>query len=138
MTPNVPPIVRRTSTPSCSEDRSDCIAELSEWADQYLAELEKQSDARAAQVESLLTAGDYEAIREWLAQWLAEDSSIHSLLNRYREARSRFRKARQRHRRRQLYGEVIDRITGKASTKSLTGSGADLHSKTDQVNNWQE
>jgi len=34
--------------------------------------------------------------------------------------------------------EVIDRITGKASTKSLTGSGADLHSKTDQVNNWQE
>jgi hypothetical protein len=100
--------------------------------------LEKQSEARAAQVESLLTVGDYEAIREWLDHWLAEDSSIHSLLNRYREARSRFREARQGHRRRQLYGEVIDRITGKASTKSLTGSGADLHSKTDQVNNWQE
>ena len=138
MTPNVPPIVRRTSTPSCSEDRSDCIVELSEWADQYLAELEKQSEARAAQVESLLTVGDYEAIREWLDHWLAEDSSIHSLLNRYREARSRFREARQDHRRRQHYGEVIDRITGKASTKSLTGSGADFHDNPDQVKNWQE
>ncbi len=138
MTPNVPPIVRRTSTPSCSEDRSDCIVELSEWADQYLAELEKQSEARAAQVESLLTVGDYEAIREWLDHWLAEDSSIHSLLNRYREARSRFREARQGHRRRQHYGEVIDRITGKASTKSLTGSGADFHDNPDQVKNWQE
>jgi hypothetical protein len=100
--------------------------------------LEKQSEARAAQVESLLTVGDYEAIREWLDHWLAEDSSIHSLLNRYREARSRFREARQGHRRRQHYGEVIDRITGKASTKSLTGSGADFHDNPDQVKNWQE
>jgi hypothetical protein len=122
--PNVPPIEIQTKTPSCSEDRRDCIQELSDWADQYRGELEKQSSARAAQIESLLTAGDYEAIREWIDQWLAEDSSRSSLLNRYREVRSQFREARQRQRQRQLYGSVIDRITGKASTDSLTGSGA--------------
>ncbi|HEY9602592.1 MAG TPA: hypothetical protein V6C85_13335 [Allocoleopsis sp.] len=35
-----------------------------------------------------------------------------------------------RQRQHQLYGSVLDRITGKASTKSLTGSGADLYSQT--------
>ncbi len=114
--PNVPPEIR-TETPSCSEDRRDCIAELSDWADQYRSEVEKQSSARAAQVESLLTAGDYEAIREWIDQWQAEDSSRNSLLNRYREARSQFREERQRQRQQQLYGSVIDRITGRGTRR---------------------
>ena len=115
--PNVPPIVRQTKTPSCSEDRRDCMTELSEWADQYRAEIEKQSSARAAQVESLLTAGDYEAIREWINQWEEEDSSRNSLLNRYREARSQFREERQRQRQKQLIGSVIDKITGRGTRR---------------------
>lgn len=129
--PNVPPIEIQTKTPSCSENRRDCIAELSEWADQYRGELEKQSDARAAQVESLLIAGDYEAIREWLSEWEAEDKAPDSLRNRYCQARSQLREERYRQRQRQLYGSVIDKITG-ASTDSLTGSGADFHSQIDQ------
>ena len=108
------------------------MTQLSDWADQYRAELEKQSSARACEIESLLNAGDYEAIREWIDQWLAEDSSRSSLLNRYREVRSQFRQASQRQRQRQLYGSVLDKITGKASTKSLTRSGADLNSQIDR------
>lgn len=77
--PNVPPIEIQTKTPSCEEDRRDGIAELSEWADQYRNEIEKQSSARAAQVESLLFSGDYEAIREWLSEWESEDKSPDSL-----------------------------------------------------------
>ncbi len=127
--PNVPPIVRQTKTPSCEEDRLHCVQELSDWADQYRDELEKQSSARAAQVESLLTTGDYEAIREWLCEWEAEDKAPDSQRNRYCQARSELRQERYRQRQRQLYGSVLDKITGKASTKSLTGSGADLHSQ---------
>ncbi len=115
--PNVPPIVRQTKAPSCSEDRRDCLTELSDWVDQYRGELEKQSSARAAQVESLLTAGDFDAIREWIDQWESEDSSRNSLLNRYREARSQFREERQRQRQKQLYGEVIDKITGRGTRR---------------------
>lgn len=89
------------------------MTQLSEWADQYRSELEKQSSARAAQVESLLTAGDYEAIREWLDQWEAEDKAPNSLHNRYREARSKLREERQRQRQRQLYGSVLDKIMGR-------------------------
>ncbi|HEY9634868.1 MAG TPA: hypothetical protein V6D14_15805 [Coleofasciculaceae cyanobacterium] len=115
--PNVPSIVRQTKTPNCSEDRRDCLTELSDWVDQYRAELEKQSSARAAQVESLLTAGDYEAIREWVSQWQGEDSSRNSLLNRYREARSQFREERYRQRQQQLYGSVINRITDRGARR---------------------
>jgi hypothetical protein len=100
------------------------MTELSEWADQYRGEVEKQSSARAAQIESLLIAGDYEAIREWLTQWEEEDKAPDSLRSRYREARSELLKERHRQHQRQLYGSVIDKITG-ASTDSLTGSGAD-------------
>jgi hypothetical protein len=102
------------------------MTELSDWTDQLRAELEKQSSARAAQVESLLTAGDYQAIAEWLSQWQAEDKAPDSLFKRYRDARSELRKERYRQRQQQLYGSVIDRITNKeASTDSLDGSGAD-------------
>ncbi len=93
------------------------MTELSDWVDQYRAEIEKQSSARAVQVESLLTAGDYEAICEWLSQWQSEDSSKNSLLNRYREARSQFREERQRQRQKQLYGSVIDKITGRGARR---------------------
>ncbi len=117
MNPNLPPIVRQTKTPSCSEDRRDCVQELSDWADQYRGELEKQSSARAAQIEALLIAGDFDAIREWVDQWQSEDSSRNSLLNRYREARSQFREERQRQRQKQLYGSVIDKITGKGARR---------------------
>jgi hypothetical protein len=105
------------------------MTELSEWADQYRAEIEKQSSARAAQVESLLTAGDYEAIREWLCEWEAEDKAPDSLCNRYCQARSQLRE--ERYRQRQLYGSVLDKITG-VSTKDLTRPGADLHSQLDR------
>ncbi len=99
------------------------MTQLSDQADQLRAELEKQSSARAAQVESLLTAGDYKAIREWLDQWESEDKEPGSLCQRYRSVRSELRKERYRQRQQQLYGSVIDKITGKATTKSLSGSG---------------
>ena len=108
------------------------MTQLQDWADQYRSELEKQSSARAAQIESLLTAGDYEAIREWLSLWEAEDKAPNSLYQQYREARRELRQERCRQRQQQLYGSVINKITGKASTKSLTGSGADLFQTTQQ------
>ncbi len=107
------------------------MTQLSDQADQLRAELEKQSSARAAQVESLLTAGNYEAIAEWLSQWQAEDKAPDSLFKRYREARQNLLKERQRQRQQQLYGSVIDRITGKATTKSLSGSGDGSNPTTD-------
>jgi hypothetical protein len=97
---------------------------LSEQAEQCRAELEKQSANRAAQIESLLTAGDYDAVREWVDEWEKEDKESDSLFQRYREIRSQLRQERYRQRQHQLYGSVIDRITGRASTDSLSSSGA--------------
>ena len=91
------------------------MTQLQEWAEQYRSELEKQSSARAAQIESLLTAGDYEAIREWLDQWEQEDKAPDSLRYQYRSARLELRQERYRQRQQQLYGEVIDRITGQGT-----------------------
>jgi hypothetical protein len=59
------------------------MTQLQEWASQYRAELEKQSSARASQIESLLTAGDYDAIREWIEQWEAEDKGEDSIRSSY-------------------------------------------------------
>ncbi len=109
------------------------MTQLSERASQYRSELEKQSSARAAQVESLLTAGDYEAIREWLGEWETEDKAPNSLYQQYRSTRQELREERYRQRQQRLYGSMLDKITGKASTKSLTGSGADS-SQTTAVN----
>jgi hypothetical protein len=108
------------------------VTQLSERASQYRSELEKQSSARAAQVESLLTAGDYEAIREWLDQWEAEDNARNSLYQKYRSVRQELREERYRQRQQRLYGSVIDKITGKAkaSTKDLTRPGADYSQTT--------
>ncbi len=108
------------------------MTQLTDWVDQYRSELEKQSSARAAQLESLLTAGDYEAIREWLTQWEREDKAPGSLRQRYREVRSQFRQERDRQH--QLYGSVLNKLTGRASTKDLTRPGADLSSQTTESN----
>ena len=74
------------------------VTQVSEWASQYRGELQKQSSTRAAQVESLLTAGDYEAIREWLEEWEAEDKALNSLFQQYRSARQELREERYRQR----------------------------------------
>lgn len=89
------------------------MTQLQEWAEQYQSELQKQSSSRATQLESLLFGGDFDAIREWLEQWEAEDKKPDSLHSRYREVRWQLRKERYRQRQRQLYGSVIDRVTGK-------------------------
>ncbi len=91
------------------------MQELSDWADQYRGELEKECSARAAQVESLLIAGDYEAICEWLNQWQQEDKDPDSIRQRYRETRLELRQERYRQRQRQLYGSVLDKITGRGT-----------------------
>jgi hypothetical protein len=109
------------------------MTQLSDWASQLKNELEKQTGARAAQVESLLFSGDFDAIREWLEQWQQEDKDPSSLLQRYRSVRSKLRKERYRQHQQQLYGQVIDKIKGKASTKSLTGSGASSIPTTDTL-----
>ncbi len=100
------------------------MAELSDWADQYRGELEKQSSTRAAQIEALLMNADYEAITEWLKQWQVEDKAPDSQFMRYRNARSELREERYRQRSQQLYGSVIDRITGKASADELHSPSA--------------
>lgn len=91
------------------------MTQLQEWAEQYRSELEKESSARASQVESLLFAGDFDAIREWIDQWEQEDKNPDSLRQQYRSVRSELREERHRQHQRQLYGSVIDRITGKGT-----------------------
>ena len=91
------------------------MTQLLQWAEQYRSELEKQSSARAAQIESLLTTGDYEAIREWLDQWEQEDKAPDSLHYQYRSARLELRQERYRQRTQQLYGSILDKITGKGT-----------------------
>jgi hypothetical protein len=61
--------------------------QLTEWADQLRSELERQSSARAAQIESLLNAGDYLAIQDFLNEWQSDDSQPDSLWQRYQQTR---------------------------------------------------
>ena len=91
------------------------MTQLQDWAEQYRSELEKQSSARASQLESLLFVGDYEAIREWLEQWQQEDEAPDSLRYQYRKVRSELRTERYRQRTHQLYGSIVDKITGKGT-----------------------
>lgn len=88
------------------------MTQLQDWASQFCAELEKQSSARAAQVESLLFCGDYQAIREWLAQWEAEDAEPESLRVKYRQTIEKLRRLRQ------------SQINEEASADSLRRSSA--------------
>ena len=98
------------------------MTQLSEWAAQYRAEIEKLASARAAQLESLLIAGDYQAIREWLDQWEAEDGELDSLRVRYRQTVEKLRLSRQH------------QINGEASAKDLAGPGADPFSQPNAKN----
>lgn len=99
------------------------MTQLSDQVSQRSAELVHQSSARAAQVSSLLTAGDYDAIRSWIDQWQEEDKAEDSLYKRCRELRNFLRKERYRQRQQQLYGSVLNKITGKATTADLAGPG---------------
>jgi exonuclease III len=92
------------------------MTQIQDWADQFCAELEKQSSARAAQVESLLFTGDYQAIREWLDQWEAEDTEPDSLRVKYRQTVEKLRRLRQR----QINGEASADVLGR--TTALTDS----------------
>jgi hypothetical protein len=67
------------------------MAELSEWADQYRAEIEKLASRRAAQLESLLIAEDYQACHEFLAQWEEDDLHPESTAAKYAEVRRKLR-----------------------------------------------
>ncbi len=69
--------------------------DLELWVEQYRGELEKQASTRAASLEGLLLAGDYQAIREWLEEWESDDASIDSLFQRYQRALSWLRVQRQ-------------------------------------------
>ena len=89
------------------------MTQLSDRAEQCRSKLEKQSASRAAQIESLLTAGDYDAAREWINEWEQEDKDPDSLFQRYREVRSELRQQRYRERQHQLYGSVIEKITAR-------------------------
>lgn len=96
-------------------DALGLMPDLVEWADQYQAEIEKQCSARASQIESLLIVGDFDAIREWLDQWQSEDKAPDSPRNRYQKVCSELREKRSHQHQQQLYGSVIDRITGKGT-----------------------
>ena len=60
-------------------------ATLADWADQYKAELSKQSADRAALLEGLIFASDFDAIIDWLNQWQQEDSVPNSLAQKYQQ-----------------------------------------------------
>jgi|GEM_PF-6407853 len=67
---------------------------LADWADQYRAELEQLAANRAATLEPLLRAGDFEACRDWLDEWASEDREPDSLASRYRQTLSRIKRDR--------------------------------------------
>jgi hypothetical protein len=71
-------------------------ATLADWADQYKAELKKQSADRAAQLEGLIFASDFDAIIDWLNQWQQEDSVPNSLAQKYQQTLTLLRLKQQR------------------------------------------
>ena len=70
------------------------MTQLSDWVDQYRAELEKEVSNRAALIEGLLLAGDYQACRDWLDQWQEEDNSEESPAYKYNQAKILLRLSR--------------------------------------------
>lgn len=62
-----------------------------EWADQYQSEINKQASQRAAQIESLLISGDFNAIREWLDMWEEEDKDPDSLRQKYQVSYAKYK-----------------------------------------------
>lgn len=70
------------------------MTQLEEWCDQYRAELEKNTSSRAATIEGLLLAGDYQACHDWLSQWQEEDNSEESPAYKYNQAKTLLRLSR--------------------------------------------
>ncbi|HEY9650930.1 MAG TPA: hypothetical protein V6C95_09720 [Coleofasciculaceae cyanobacterium] len=70
------------------------MTQLEEWLDQYRAELEKNASQRAATIEGLLIAGDYQACRDWLDQWQEEDNCEESPAYKYNQAKTLLRLSR--------------------------------------------
>lgn len=67
---------------------------LNEWAEQYRAETEKLASQRAAQLESLLIASDYQACHEFLNQWEEDDFDPESTAAKYAEIKRQLRLSR--------------------------------------------
>jgi fructose-bisphosphate aldolase class 1 len=99
------------------------MTQESEWVEQYRGELEKQCSARAAQVESLLFVGDFEAIIDWLNQWQQEDERPNSLRKCYRRAVSESRQAAWKARMKS-YGKTLNKLM-RASADELETPSAD-------------
>jgi hypothetical protein len=59
---------------------------LSDWCDQYKAELEKIASARAAHIEELLIALNHDAAIDWLKQWKQDDAQPDSVAYQYQQA----------------------------------------------------
>jgi exonuclease III len=70
------------------------VTQLSDWCDQYRAELEKNASERAATIEGLLIVGDYQACRDWLDQWQEEDNCEESPAYKYNQAKTLLRLSR--------------------------------------------
>ncbi|HEY9599345.1 MAG TPA: hypothetical protein V6D33_16905 [Cyanophyceae cyanobacterium] len=100
------------------------VTQLSDWIDQHRAELEKEVSNRAAVIEGLLLAGDYQACHDWLLQWQEEDNSKESPVYKYNQAKTLLR----------CFGNAQQPLSrccnSKANTDSLNASGADLFSQT--------
>jgi hypothetical protein len=95
-------------------------ATLADWADQYKAELSKQSADRAALLEGLIFASDFDAIIDWLNQWQQEDSAKDSLAQKYRQTLTLLQLSRQ------------CQPSGEACAADLAGPGAGSISQTNR------
>ncbi len=103
------------------------MTELSDWVDQLSAELQKQTFARAAQVESLLRTGDYAAIRELIDEWEVRDATGGSLRKRYQSAVKELGAEKRRFR----YGQIFERLKSRASAARPDISSASPSQPTD-------
>lgn len=76
------------SSSSSSAPPALCIDRetLSDWCDQYKAELEKIAAARAAHIEELLIALNHDAAIDWLKQWKQDDTQQDSVAYQYQQA----------------------------------------------------
>lgn len=109
---------------TCVDVRYICTVEewkisvFQDWADQYQAEVEKQAADRAATLEGLFRAGDFEACHDWLFQWEAEDKAPDSVGHKYRQTLQTLTMLR-------LERQGSSEPNAKASADSLRGSSAD-------------
>lgn len=65
-----------------------------DWADQYLHELQTQSEWRSNMLQGLIAAQDYEACREFIDEWEQDDKHPNSLAQKYNRAAGRLRQLR--------------------------------------------